>query len=104
MYVYMMTNRPKGTLYLGVTNDLVRRAHEHRSHGIKGFTDRYNLERLVWFEEHKEPAEAIRREKALKRWNRAWKIDLIEKTNPDWQDLWDEIFGSSPMMTVEART
>ena len=99
MFVYMMTNKPDGTLYVGVTNDLVRRVHEHRTHAVKGFTDRYNLERLVWFEHHDHPAEAIRREKALKGWNRAWKVDLIEKTNPDWRDLRDEIVGSSPTMT-----
>ncbi|WP_147127011.1 GIY-YIG nuclease family protein [Shimia ponticola] len=100
MFVYMMTNKPDGTLYLGVTNDLVRRVHEHRTHAIKGFTDRYNLTRLVWFEQHDEPHEAIRREKALKRLNRAWKTALIEKTNPTWRDLWDGIIGSSPTMTA----
>ena len=99
MFVYMMTNKPDGTLYIGVTNDLVRRVHEHRTHAVKGFTDRYNLTRLVWFEQHDAPSEAIRREKALKRWNRAWKIALIEKTNSPWHDLWDEIVGSSPTMT-----
>ncbi|WP_109669662.1 GIY-YIG nuclease family protein [Roseicyclus mahoneyensis] len=99
MFVYMMTNKPDGTLYIGVTNDLVRRVHEHRTHAVKGFTDRYNLERLVWFEPHDSPTEAIRREKALKSWNRAWKVDLIETANPGWRDLWDEIIGSSPTMT-----
>jgi putative endonuclease len=99
MFVYMMTNRPDGTLYIGVTSDLVRRVHEHRTHAVKGFKDRYNLERLVWFEPHDGPTEAIRREKALKGWNRAWKVDLIEKDNPGWRDLWDEIVGSSPTMT-----
>ncbi|MEM1302220.1 MAG: GIY-YIG nuclease family protein [Pseudomonadota bacterium] len=104
MFVYLMTNKPNGTLYIGVTNDLVRRVHEHRTHAIKGFTDRYNLTRLVWFEQQDEPREAIRREKALKRWNRAWKIALIEKTNPIWRDLWDEIVGSSPTMTAKGST
>lgn len=102
MFVYMMTNKPDGTLYTGVTNDLIRRAHEHRTHMTKGFTDRYNLERLVWFEQHEEPGEAIRREKAIKRWNRAWKVDLIEAQNPNWRDLWSEIAGSSPTMTEES--
>lgn len=99
MYVYMMTNKPEGTLYIGATKDLVRRVHEHRTHATPGFTDRYNLERLVWFEGHDGPTEAIRREKALKRWNRAWKIALIQETNPHWNDLWDEIVGSGPTMT-----
>lgn len=104
MFVYIMTNKPDGTLYTGVTNDLVRRVHEHRAHLIKGFTDRYNLERLVWFEQHYAPAEAIRREKALKGWRRAWKVALIEKVNPGWRDMWDEIVGSSPTMTGGGRT
>jgi len=99
MFVYMMTNKPNGTLYIGVTNDLVRRVYEHRTHATPGFTDRYNLEHLVWFEQHDTPAEAIRREKALKRWNRAWKVALIAKSNPSWRDLWDQITGSSPTMT-----
>ena len=86
-----MTNRPRGTLYIGVTGDLVRRTWEHRTHATPGFTDRYNLERLVHFEGFEEPSEAIRREKALKRWRRDWKIALIEKGNPQWRDLWEEI-------------
>ena len=100
MFVYIMTNRPNGTLYTGVTNDLIRRTHEHRTHAAKGFTDRYNLERLVWFEQHTDPTEAIEREKAIKKWNRAWKVELIEKDNPNWNDLWPEIAGSSPAMTM----
>jgi putative endonuclease len=103
MFVYMMTNKPNGTLYIGVTNDLIRRVHEHRTHAVKGFTDRYNLERLVWFEPHAEPTAAIQREKSLKRWNRAWKVDLIESSNAAWRDLWPEIVGSSPTMTQEAQ-
>ena len=91
MFVYIVTNRPRGTLYVGVTNDLVRRIHEHRTHAVPGFTDRYNLTRLVHFEIFDGPEEAIRREKALKRWNRAWKVELIEASNPDWRDLWEEI-------------
>lgn len=102
MFVYIMTNKPNGTLYTGVTNELVRRGYEHRTHMTKGFTDRYNLETLVWFEQHSEPREAIRREKVIKKWNRAWKIDLIEQDNPDWQDLWPQIAGSSPTMTQDA--
>lgn len=91
MYVYMMTNKPQGTLYIGVTNDLPRRIWEHRTHAVSGFTDRYNLERLVWFEHHTDPAAAIQREKSLKHWYRDWKITLIEKTNAQWRDLWPDI-------------
>lgn len=91
MSVYIMSNRPRGVLYLGVTGDLIRRVWQHRTHSVPGFTDRYNLERLVWFEMHAEPAQAIRREKALKRWNRDWKVALIEEVNPVWRDLWSEI-------------
>ena len=91
MFVYIVTNRPGGTLYVGVVNDLVRRAYEHRTHAVPGFTDRYNLERLVWFEPHDAAAFAIRREKALERWNRAWKVELIERANPAWRDLWGDI-------------
>ncbi len=93
MFVYMMTNRPQGTIYTGVTGDLVRRVHEHRNHATRGFTDRYNLERLVWFEPHCRPDTAIRREKAIKHWSRQWKVQLIEAENPDWRDLWLEISG-----------
>lgn len=82
-----MTNKRHGTLYIGVTNDLHSRVWQHRTHALPGFTDRYNLTRLVWFEHHLEPAEAIRREKALKRWKRDWKIDLIAASNPGWRDL-----------------
>ena len=91
MYVYMMTNRRDGTIYTGVTNDLVRRVHEHRTHSIPGFTDRYNLERLVWFEAHDEPRMAIQREKNIKSWKRAWKVAVIEAENPKWRDLWEAI-------------
>ncbi|GGO50585.1 putative endonuclease [Roseovarius pacificus] len=93
MYVYIVTNKRHGTLYIGVTNDLVRRVWEHRTHAISGFTDRYNLTRLIWYEHHVEPAAAIRREKALKRWSRDWKIELVEQANPDWVDFWQEISG-----------
>ncbi len=91
MFVYMMTNRPDGTLYLGVTGDLIRRVHQHRLHIAPGFTDKYNLERLVWYEAHETPSSAIQREKSLKRWYRQWKVDLIGKTNPGWRDLYEDI-------------
>ncbi|HWL31767.1 MAG TPA: GIY-YIG nuclease family protein [Xanthobacteraceae bacterium] len=90
-YVYLMASRKGGTLYLGVTRDLVRRAHEHKTKAVPGFTSRYDIRRLVWFEIHDDPANAITREKQLKKWRRAWKVELIEKENPDWRDLFEEI-------------
>ena len=86
-YVYLLASRPHGTLYCGVTNDLVRRVAEHRSGGADSFTRRYNVFRLVWYEAHSEIAEAILREKRIKRWRRAWKVELIEGENPVWYDL-----------------
>ena len=92
-YVYIMTNKPKGVLYIGVTNDLVRRVYEHKHHLVKGFTDRYNLGKLVWFEQADEIYSAIAKEKQLKNWHRQWKINLIEQANPSWQDLYLTITG-----------
>jgi putative endonuclease len=86
-YVYIMTNRVYGTLYIGVTNDIARRAWEHREGLVAGFTRKYGLKLLIYFEEFDSISEAIRREKRLKQWNRAWKIALIEKQNPNWEDL-----------------
>jgi len=86
--VYILTNQKEGTLYIGVTSDLVKRIHEHRSHVISGFTHKYNLQSPVYFEMHNDMVSAITREKQLKKWNRQWKIELIEKHNPDWKDLY----------------
>ena len=97
----MMTNKPHGTLCIGVTADLVRDVHEDRTHLPKGFTHRCNLARPVRFEAHDIPREAIRREKALKRWNRALKLDQITASNPGWRDLWPQIVGSGPTMTAK---
>ena len=88
-----MTNRRDGTLYTGVTRDLVRRVWQHRTHAVPGFTDRYNLTRLVHFDVFDDPLNAIQREKNLKSWKRAWKVALIEAGNPDWRDLWRDIAG-----------
>ena len=90
-YVYLMANRKHGTLYLGVTNDLVRRGYEHKQKAVLGFTSKYGVDRLVWFETHDEPVAAITREKAIKKWRRDWKIRLIEQDNPDWSDLYEVI-------------
>ncbi|MEY8842429.1 GIY-YIG nuclease family protein [Cribrihabitans sp. XS_ASV171] len=91
MHVYIMTNRPAGVLYIGITGNLRHRVWQHRLHMLPGFTDRYNLERLVWYEAHEVPATAIQREKSLKRWRRQWKLDLVQAMNPTWRDLWAEI-------------
>ena len=90
-YVYMLASRPRGTLYVGVTGDLVRRVWEHKQGAVPGFTHRYGVGRLVWFEVFDEVTAAIQREKTLKHWLRAWKITLIERANPTWRDLYDEI-------------
>jgi putative endonuclease len=93
MYVYLLASRKEGTLYLGVTNDLVRRVAQHKQKTLLGFTARYDVRRLVWFEVCDAPTEAILREKEIKKWRREWKIVLIEKENPDWRDLYPEIAG-----------
>ena len=91
--VYILASRKGGSLYIGVTSDLAGRVWQHKEHVIKGFSDRYNIERLVWYEVHEDPEAAIQREKNLKRWNRAWKVALIERNNPQWNDLYPGLFG-----------
>ena len=90
-YVYLLASGRHGTLYLGVTNDLIRRIYEHRTKAVPGFTSRYGVNRLVWFESYDDPVSAITREKQIKKWRRDWKISLIERDNPDWLDLYDAI-------------
>ena len=90
-WVYIMTNRPNGTLYIGVTSDLGRRVHEHREGLIAGFTKAYGLKRLVWYEWHDEIEAAIQRETSMKRWYRAYKTRTIMARNPDWNDLYEEL-------------
>jgi putative endonuclease len=92
-YVYLLASRRHGTLYLGVTRDLAQRVHEHKSRVVPGFSARYQVDRLVWFEMYDDPVNAITREKELKKWRRDWKIRLIEEQNPDWHDLYEEIAG-----------
>jgi len=94
-YVYILASRIGGTLYIGVTNDLIRRVAEHRLKLVEGFTQKYEIARLVYFEQFDNIENAIRREKRLKKWSRAWKISLIEKDNPDWIDLYPEIAGAT---------
>ena len=89
--VYILASKRNGTLYIGVTSDLVKRVWQHRSDLVEGFTKRYGVHMLVYYELHTSMREAIRREKQVKKWNRAWKIELIEKENPHWRDLWAEV-------------
>lgn len=86
-FAYLITNKKEGTLYIGVTNDLERRMYEHKNKLVEGFTSKYNLNKLMYFEQFKYVDNAIKREKQLKNWNRQWKIELIEKDNPNWNDL-----------------
>jgi putative endonuclease len=90
-FVYMLASKPYGTIYIGVTGDLIRRGGQHREGAIEGFSKRYDVKRLVWFETTPNIAAAIQREKTLKHWPRAWKISLIERHNPNWDDLFDSI-------------
>lgn len=90
-FVYLLASKPYGTLYAGVTNDLVARVYQHREGEAVGFTKRHDVKRLVWFERHRDVNEAIAREKKLKRWRRAWKIALIEEGNPHWEDLYPKL-------------
>ena len=87
-YVYILANRIGGTLYVGVTSDLVKRVYQHREKLAKGFTQRYGVDRLIYYEAFGEVSAAIQREKQIKRWNRAWKVQLIEEKNPNWDDLY----------------
>src|SRR5687768_16782868 len=89
--VYILASRWNGTLYVGVTSDLVKRVWEHRNDVVPGFTSKYRIHDLVWYEQHPAMESAIAREKAIKEWKRAWKIELIEHANPRWQDLYPDI-------------
>ena len=95
--VYLLTSRRNGTLYVGVTSELLTRIHQHREGLVPGFTREYGVELLVWFEQHATMEQAILREKRIKKWNRAWKLQLIEKDNPDWRDLAEDL-GFAPLV------
>ena len=90
-YVYLMASRKHGTLYIGVTSDLLGRVYQHKTGVVPGFTRRYHVHLLVWFECYDDPLTAIAREKELKKWRREWKINLIEETNPEWVDLYETL-------------
>ena len=89
--VYLLASKRNGTLYVGVTSDLIRRVWEHKQGVVEGFTKKYNVHMLVWFEMQQDMYTAITREKALKEWKRAWKLELIESGNPTWKDLYEEL-------------
>lgn len=90
-WVYILTNKPNGTLYVGVTSDLARRVWEHREGVVEGFTRRHGLKRLVYAERHDDIRDAIQREKLMKHWSRTWKVRLILRDNPNWDDLYDRL-------------
>ena len=91
--VYLLASQRNGTLYIGVTSNLVKRIWEHRNNAVESFTKRHGVHTLVYYEQHATMEAAITREKQLKKWNRAWKLRLVEERNPDWRDLWPEIVG-----------
>ncbi len=90
-YVYLLSSKKNGTLYVGVTNDLMRRVGEHKLGLIEGFTNKYKINKLVYFETYNDINEAILREKRIKKWNRNWKIKIIEEMNPEWNDLYEDL-------------
>ena len=92
--VYLLASKRNGTLYVGVTSNLVKRVWEHKNGVVNGFTHKYNVHKLVWYELHATMETAITREKAIKKWRRAWKIRLIEENNPGWNDLYEEVVRS----------
>jgi putative endonuclease len=94
--VYLLASGNNGTLYTGVTSDLIGRVWQHRTHAAEGFSSRYHVTRLVWYEQHSTMESAILREKRIKKWNRSWKVRLITETNPSWRDLWPDITGQEP--------
>jgi len=99
-YVYILTNERHGTLYIGVTNNLVRRIWEHREGVVPGFSKRYGLKRLVYYEVHETMPLAIRREKQMKAWQRSWKMRVIREMNPDWDDLYERIVAHGPQPSL----
>jgi putative endonuclease len=90
-WVYILASRPRGTLYTGITNNLIRRIYEHREGLADGFTKEHSVKMLVYYEQHATAMAAIQREKNIKHWSRAWKVDLIRSMNPDWRDLWEDV-------------
>ena len=100
--VYMLASERNGTLYIGVTSDLIQRVWQHREGLAEGFTKTYGVKMLVWYEQHETMESAIAKEKAMKKWLREWKLKTIEQANPDWHDLWPEITGEKPQAVIPA--
>lgn len=100
-FVYILANKRNGTLYIGVCNNLFRRVLEHKRKLKKGFTEKYGINKLVWYEQTNDIRIAIQREKQIKKWNRKWKLKLIEENNPQWKDLFYEIGGTDEMLSDE---
>jgi putative endonuclease len=98
-FMYFLSSRPGGALYVGVTNDPIRRVHEHRTGTIKGHTKRYNIGQLVYFESYPDVRDAIQREKNIKHWPRAWKTRLITEKNPTWRDMSEDVAGATSLLT-----
>lgn len=98
-FVYILASRRNGTLYIGVTNNLARRVWEHKNKIVKGFTEKYNIDKLVYYEVFTEISYAISREKQLKFWKRQWKLQLIEKENPEWIDLYEDLWFSGSWLS-----
>jgi len=90
-YIYILASKRNGTLYIGITSNIIKRIWEHKEKLVQGFTRRYNIDRLVYFEQFTDIKDALEREKALKKWNRRWKLNLIEEKNPNWNDLYDDL-------------
>jgi putative endonuclease len=101
-YVYILCNKQNGTLYVGVTSDLIKRIFEHKNNLVDGFTKKYNVHCLVWYEIHETAETAINREKQIKKWKRRWKLELIEKNNPEWIDLYENLCEKAyPKLNLE---
>ena len=101
--VYLLASQRNGTLYIGVTSNLIQRVWQHREGVVEGFTKQHDVKTLVWYEQHATMESAISKEKAMKKWLRQWKLATIEKTNPYWRDLWPEIIGAEPPAVVPAK-
>jgi putative endonuclease len=97
-YVYIMASKRNGTLYIGVTNNLTKRVYEHKHNLVEGFTKKYGVHKLVYYEQSEDVRSAIEREKILKTWQRQWKLRLIEEMNPEWNDLYDGLTGFQPTL------
>ena len=95
-YVYILASQRNGTLYVGVTSDLIKRSWEHKNKLVQGFTEKYDVNKLVYYEQCMSAEDALRREKRLKKYNRKWKLDLIEKVNPEWKDLYEDLVAGFP--------